>query len=95
MDPNETVKMLLDAANRREVEGVEGAAEDLADWLRHGGFAPDLELVSRDSGEITLSISFSEFGELVQDLAYSRESQWFRVADGDGREFDLMIRLHD
>lgn len=50
MDPTATIRDILDAIRDGDADSLEQAAEDLADWLRAGGFLPDLELEVRPAG---------------------------------------------
>jgi hypothetical protein len=40
MDPDACLTRLLDAAVAGDAEDLLAAADDLADWLRHGGYPP-------------------------------------------------------
>ena len=42
MDPNVALARILDAAARGDAEAYTDACEDLAEWLRNGGFPPAL-----------------------------------------------------
>jgi hypothetical protein len=43
MDPNATLRDLLDAVASGDVDGMIEASLALADWLQRGGFPPDAE----------------------------------------------------
>lgn len=40
MDPHATFLRLLDALQQRDTEDARQAFEDLADWIKSGGFVP-------------------------------------------------------
>jgi len=40
MDPTKCLEELIDCARAGDHEGMMDKAEDLADWLRGGGFSP-------------------------------------------------------
>ena len=41
MDPNETLRMLRRAIERREIDAIEDLFDALDIWLSSGGFLPD------------------------------------------------------
>ena len=52
MDPNACLERLVDAAVEGDAAELMAAAEDLADWLRKGGFPPGpLEKRSNDASD--------------------------------------------
>ncbi len=47
MDPNATVQLIIEAIRTGDADGLADACEDLARWLRAGGFPPDADSVAR------------------------------------------------
>jgi hypothetical protein len=47
MDPNATLYALLEAIADGDFDALNMRAENLADWLRNGGFAPDVPATLR------------------------------------------------
>lgn len=56
MDPNETLKCLLDSLNEQNREEAIQALENLRDWLAKDGFIPRVEHVSEDDGIDTYKV---------------------------------------
>jgi len=81
VDPNATMLRILDAIKANDREACAEATEDLAEWLRRGGFAPKFTAAMAGT---------TRYGELRRFLRLGERYAIMTTdpnGDGDGWEF--------